>query len=215
MRAKGFLEFLNESQEPGTIETWSSIDMKHLLAYKDWLVEAKSTAELSAPVASGGAETLGGISDIDLGKPSQDWWAWGVGADFFYKTLEIAKRIHANSPKDLAEIVALEEKVRAQKGLKREDVDLYGWWVWSVMFWNMENSEKGVEVFGDDLSSYRYELYELLVSDQNNPYTSSWPWFFKKKYNSSRFYSLVDKQNKELAKKKGTDQADVAQTVSP
>lgn len=192
--------------------------MKHLISYRDWLAEAKTAAELTEPVASGGAEVLTGVKDIDLSNQSSEWWAWGVGSDFAYKTLEIAKRVHANSPKDLAEIVALEEKIRAQKGLKREDVDLFGWWVWAVMWWNVENSQKGIEVFGEDLWAYENQLYELLVSDQNNPYTSSWPWFFKKKYNPSRFYSLVDRQKKELAKKKkgmDGDQVDVAQTINP
>ena len=192
--------------------------MKHLLTYRDWLVEAKSTAELTAPVAStAGAEILSGVADVERAKFKHDWWTWGVDSDFAYKTLEIAKKVYANSAKDLAEITALEEKIRAQNGLKREDVDLFGWWIWAVMWLNMEKAEQGIDVFGEELSAYRSQLYEILVSDQNNPYTSSWPWFFKKKYNPNRVYSLVDKQNKELAKKKGkdTEQTDVAQTVNP
>jgi len=199
--------------------------MKHILEWRDWLHEAATTTtELKAPVASkAGGEILTGLSD--LGWEKDQWTGWDVGSNFVYKTLEIAKKVFAGSPSDLTEIVALEQKLTAQQGFKREDVDLFGWWVWAIMDWDCRNFMAGKSSLHDTLTNYGMEINELLRSDQNNAYTSSWPWFFKKKWNPGQFFSLVDRQAAALAKveakkaKKGetpvTDVAKVETDVAP
>jgi len=175
--------------------------MKHLLKYNDWLLEALTAAQdLTEPLpVEGGAEILNGIQDLD---PSNKGWgsAWGVSQNFVNKTLEIARRIYANSPKDLAEIDALQKKLDSQADLKREDVDLFGWWVWGVMYWDWGNKNKGRLTLGSVLSDYDYSLHELLVSDEDNAWTMSYPHVLRKKWNPKHYFSLVDLEQKRLAK---------------
>jgi len=176
--------------------------MKHLARYEDWLAESLTpTSELTEPLpTTAGAEILAGITDYDYSPGSWKSVRWGVSQNFVNKTLEIAKRIYANSPKDLAEIVALEKKLNSQMDLKREDVDLFGWWMWGVMYWDWANYRNNRATLASVLSSYDVWLHEILVSDADNAWTASYPHVFRKKWNPNNYFSLVKREQEELAK---------------